>query len=405
MLKGNFDYIPVGLQCITHIRWFTEHSIRQALKDTGFFIDVFQKEKVPPTKEGEKFIKTMCRSGYELMAVKKDAVYVTSYCKDDEHNILPAFNEAFNSHRTLEHWRWKYDSNPFGRHKIAQAMTNDGKIASHYAAYPVPYYSSAQNPQKSLAYQCGDTWVDCEFRGSLKKGKQSVLYRTVHYFYRKFCIDQIMFCYGFNTGKIREIGEKFLEYEYLPQVTCHVKDLAVHPLNGAHPIKRLWHGLSVERVTSTDRTFDIFFDRVCNDYRSLVMRHASYLKWRYLDCPDKVYHLYAVKRRGYMVGWGCFTSDKDVLFWGDALFDKKYAFTAEYLLHDVWYNDFRDTSQIYGWFSTVPIWWHNALGKMGFERRKEPNQLAPVYKGFNSQFATDFFKRNHYYTKGDSDLF
>jgi 2-polyprenyl-3-methyl-5-hydroxy-6-metoxy-1,4-benzoquinol methylase len=64
LLKGNFDYIPVGLQCIAHIRWFTEYSIKQALKDSGFFIDVFQKEKVPPTEEGEKFIKTMCKSGY-----------------------------------------------------------------------------------------------------------------------------------------------------------------------------------------------------------------------------------------------------------------------------------------------------------------------------------------------------
>ena len=64
LLKGKFQYIPVGLQCVTHIRWFTEESIREMLEETGFQIEVLHQEKIPPTPEGEKFISDICSKGY-----------------------------------------------------------------------------------------------------------------------------------------------------------------------------------------------------------------------------------------------------------------------------------------------------------------------------------------------------
>jgi 2-polyprenyl-3-methyl-5-hydroxy-6-metoxy-1,4-benzoquinol methylase len=62
LLNGKFEYIPVGLQCITHIRWFTETSIKQALNDSGFEIDVFERQQHPPTDYGKGFIKKLVNS-------------------------------------------------------------------------------------------------------------------------------------------------------------------------------------------------------------------------------------------------------------------------------------------------------------------------------------------------------
>lgn len=64
LLQQQFEYVPVGLLCITHIRWFTETSIKKALVENGFRIDLFKKQQLPPTKEGQEFIKTMVDSGY-----------------------------------------------------------------------------------------------------------------------------------------------------------------------------------------------------------------------------------------------------------------------------------------------------------------------------------------------------
>ncbi len=64
LLKGSFQYIPVGLLCLTHIRWFTESSIQDALEDAGFVVDHLQRQQNPATPEGEEFIRKICDSGY-----------------------------------------------------------------------------------------------------------------------------------------------------------------------------------------------------------------------------------------------------------------------------------------------------------------------------------------------------
>lgn len=64
LLEGRFEYIPVGLLCVSHVRWFTERSIRQALKEAGFQIDLFNRDRLPPTAKGEAFIQALCQLGY-----------------------------------------------------------------------------------------------------------------------------------------------------------------------------------------------------------------------------------------------------------------------------------------------------------------------------------------------------
>lgn len=64
LLQGGFEYIPLGLLCVSHVRWFTESSVRQALEDSGFDVDIFEREQIPPTPKGDRFIHHMCRAGY-----------------------------------------------------------------------------------------------------------------------------------------------------------------------------------------------------------------------------------------------------------------------------------------------------------------------------------------------------
>ena len=63
LLKGQFQYIPLGLLCIGHLRWFTESSIREALTDAGFLIEIVENLQIPPTPKGEAFILRMCENG------------------------------------------------------------------------------------------------------------------------------------------------------------------------------------------------------------------------------------------------------------------------------------------------------------------------------------------------------
>jgi len=63
LAASKFDYLPWGITCITHLRWFTENSIRKALGDAGFNIVLFECQQTEPTPAGKAFISKIVASG------------------------------------------------------------------------------------------------------------------------------------------------------------------------------------------------------------------------------------------------------------------------------------------------------------------------------------------------------
>lgn len=64
LLQAKFEYLPWGITCITHLRWFTETAIKQAIENAGFSIVLFNREQVEPSPIGKKFISQMVESGF-----------------------------------------------------------------------------------------------------------------------------------------------------------------------------------------------------------------------------------------------------------------------------------------------------------------------------------------------------
>ena len=48
LLEGRWDYAPVGIHCITHLRFFTRHSIEAMLDEAGFEVDSLEATHVAP---------------------------------------------------------------------------------------------------------------------------------------------------------------------------------------------------------------------------------------------------------------------------------------------------------------------------------------------------------------------
>jgi 2-polyprenyl-3-methyl-5-hydroxy-6-metoxy-1,4-benzoquinol methylase len=48
LLEGRWDYAPVGIHCITHLRFFTRHGIEALLEQAGFEIDAIEATHVMP---------------------------------------------------------------------------------------------------------------------------------------------------------------------------------------------------------------------------------------------------------------------------------------------------------------------------------------------------------------------
>jgi len=69
LLNGKFEYIPAGLLCVGHIRFFTEQGIIDLLKDVGFKIDIWRPQIVPPTPKGSIFIQNMETLGFDVRSL------------------------------------------------------------------------------------------------------------------------------------------------------------------------------------------------------------------------------------------------------------------------------------------------------------------------------------------------
>jgi len=358
-------------------------------------------------KRNEKIINHQKKTEYSLLVARKDKVFLRIYRDGDELNILPMFRKVFQTQRTMAHWKWKFRDNPFGSHKIVLAVTTDGFPAAHFCGYAVPFYASVGGPKEFMSLQGADTMTHPKFR-RLGLGSTSVLTRVATYFFNRFCVDNMPFMYGYNTGNIKKYGERFLGYRYMSSIPYHVLDLNRVNRTSFTPMEKLAKYIpfvTVKRVTRMAADFDHLFKRASRDYGMLVKKDATYLKWRYLDCPDQVHQLFAVKCFGHLVGWCVFSLRDRVLIWGDALFIKKYAWCVRMIFDPLLKIHFSGVERIEGWFSRKPEWWTKALKKAGFVKTTDPNNLAAGIIFFDTTFDLPFVDRNLYYTMGDSDLF
>jgi len=48
LIEGRWDYAPAGIHCVTHLRFFTRHSIADLLQEAGFAIERWQAALLPP---------------------------------------------------------------------------------------------------------------------------------------------------------------------------------------------------------------------------------------------------------------------------------------------------------------------------------------------------------------------
>ena len=370
-----------------------------ALYENGFVITAHE-EAFQQTESGPK----PSTVGFHIIFGRKSDLYLRDYRKGDENTILPVFREIFKAQRSMAHWHWKFRDNPYGAYKIAQAVSRNGDLAGHYSGYPVPFYATSGSGKSFLSFQIGDIMTLPGFR-RLGLGKSSVLGRITEYFHYKFCVDHIPFLYGFVGGSHRKFGERFLGYQYMPEIPFHVMESKqAMSLRAKAWIKNRLYGARVEEIHDIGPEFDDLFKRAARNYGMLVKRDAQYLKWRYGDCPDNVHRIFALKRFAKLIGWCVFRLRDSVLVWGDALFQEQGKRQVRMLLSHV-LNEFPDVQRIEAWFSGKPAWWTEVLRQLGFTSSKEPNGLVAGVTIFDPSFSLGSIEKKLYYTMGDSDLF
>ena len=329
---------------------------------------------------------------------------VRAYQDGDERAILGLFNRYFpHSPRTIEHFRWKYRDDPFGDRRISLSFAG-AQLAGHYAGYGVPFrmYDGAKRRDLST-HQIGDTMTDQSVR-HIGRGPTSVLGRTALHFYANFCEGRVAFNYGFNVANIQKFSLRFLRSDRVEPVAHRVAP----PLPAISRRERWLRGYSLELVRDPlrhwGREFDDLFERVAPVYRFCVSRNAAYIRWRYLQCPDRPeYVVVAVRKWRKLVGWIAARVQGDRFQWGDALIDPEFPDAVEVALRHVVPS--HGVSLIEGWFPPRPQWFDAILRNLGFATQPHPQDLSLMCVPFLLHNAAARMREDLYYTWGDSDLF
>lgn len=76
LLQGRFDYLPLGILCYTHLRFFTERSLRQLLVDAGFSVQAWRNQRSPMPME---FADSLITSNSDLSRWNIDSLTTDSF--------------------------------------------------------------------------------------------------------------------------------------------------------------------------------------------------------------------------------------------------------------------------------------------------------------------------------------
>lgn len=322
------------------------------------------------------------------------------FAEEDAPAILALFSTCFpHAPRSMKHFRWKYEADPFGSRHISLTFDGGGTLAGHYAGYVVPFQL---DDEVLLAHQVGDTMTLPSLR-HVGRGPSSVLGRTAGDFYQRFCDGSIAFNYGFNVSNIQRFSLRFLRSDRVAPVAWRQRDLTANPFQRISRWARRARGYRLELLQRAGSELDEFFERVRPAYRFLVRRDARYLQWRYLDAPDGPYFVIAIRRWGRLVGWSVFRIKERSLIWGDALFDPSLPAAASVLLRHVVPE--YPVDRVEGWFPQNPPWFSSLLDRLGFVEGQEPQDLSLMCVPFMMDDAVAKMRESLYYTMGDSDLF
>ncbi len=342
------------------------------------------------------------------MEKSNSSFIIRSYQEGDEIKINEMFNEVFNQNRDISHWYWKYRDNPYGSYFISLAITTEGTLAAHYGGYPIKLYfcpSLESPPAEIKTYHLGDKMTRRQFR-HIGLGKTSLLSKAFSHFKETFAGNDVPFGYGFGTHHSLKFGLMFLDYSNIEAVVYRKLDFNLLRTQKISLLERVASVEKVNEISNIDASWTDFSHRVAPSYKYLAKRDAAYLKWRYLERPDRKYFIISIKKRGKLSGWSVFFRDKNKIVWGDALYApddiKSVRSTLAYLVtHPI--SD--GANFIECWFPQRPAWWDDILNRLGFQIETEPNKLHLTGPVFNDKNSPEVLRKYFYYTMGDSDLF
>jgi len=219
------------------------------------------------------------------------------YAAGDEHDLLALFNRAFGKDRSLEHWRWQFERNPYAPPTIIVARREtDGLLVGSHVVMPIALGVSGK---RVLAAHTLDLVVHEDFR------RQGIFETTAKECF-EWCLERGMRAViAFPNQQSYPGFVRTLGWSRILDPTRWDARLGVSRILGASLPARavtwlpdhLWRMFVLARLAGEARWTEAWSDRVPDDVDELwaecapelrvtLWKDREYLAWRYDANPD-----------------------------------------------------------------------------------------------------------------------
>jgi len=303
----------------------------------------------------------------------------------DEPELCALFQHVFGKPRSLEEWRWKFESSrELGASSVSHslvALTSEGDIVGHAGAVVLPgWFRGRSIPMVQVC----DVMIHPEHRGGF--GSNNLFTLLLRELLDRFA-EQLprAFRYGFPGQGPYLVGERARVYERMELAL----DMDVEPDSYS------WSPWQAVPLGWDDLRLDRLWARRRRQLSLAVVRDRAYLDWRYGRNPSYVYHLTGVVFLGRLVGWVVSRSDGNRSLLVDVLLPTFGLKTALQVAA---------SNVVTGDASAAVVWLPALLrDRLGLSARETPVMVTAMSR--KSPIPTAEAHRMLYYTMGDVDIF
>jgi hypothetical protein len=233
----------------------------------------------------------------------------------DEGEINELFNSVFKRRRALKNWYWKFTSNPEGT--IMYNAVTDSKLVGHLGAL-----------NRRIAVKGGEFSALLEVDGMTHPGygRQGIFTALGKRLLSASKQNGADMAYGFPNEYAmpghRKLGgvelfklnvmlkpinyKRVSDKAFSNRITAFFANLARKFAFGVLYRTKKVHidkDVVLKKITEFDPRFDELWNKVKGTHSIILRRDSTYLNWRYIQCPEKYYTVFAAEKNNEILAW------------------------------------------------------------------------------------------------------
>jgi len=234
-----------------------------------------------------------------------------SFENEDRDRVLALRERVFSDPEyDVTRWTWQYQNNPMGPSFIDLAVDKDNSttLAGHYA---VISYKFSVGESEVQSAQSLDTFTSPDYT------RQGIFVKLAEQTYAKSFSNGVKYIFGFPNklsypGFVRKLKFKdpfgFKVYKLPLRFGHYSKKIPGLGFLSSLPLSFVKSDSKIQfdRIKEINEDFSLHQSGAFSSIPFKVVRDANYLKWRYINCPDREYEVFRVKNNdielGYIVG-------------------------------------------------------------------------------------------------------